>query len=107
MKGIVRTVAALACVAAALAALPMQAHAGRRGHDGRGTIHASSPSVFPPPRDPWRDWGVRSELPHRVGPPRFHHGARVGNSAPRAVWVPAQWVWDGFTWVWVAGHWVR
>lgn len=101
MNGIVRTVATLACVAVALAASPTEARA------GRGTIHASSPSVFPPPRDPWRDWGVRSELPQRAGPPRFHHGAGVGSSAPRAVWVPGQWVWDGVTWVWWPGHWVR
>jgi hypothetical protein len=89
---------------AALAAGPAAAHERSSG------FSAPPSSVFPQPRDPWRSWGVRSELPRRVGPPRTHDdGVIASPSAPRAVWVPQQWVWDGAThaWVWWPGHWVR
>jgi hypothetical protein len=91
------TLLAIAAVAAPAAA-----------HDGRGpAVNPPSPSVFPPPRDPWRSWGVRSELPRRVGPPRVHarEGVVVLTPGPGAVWVAGHWVWDGATWVWWPGHW--
>jgi len=56
------------------------------------------------PPDPWRSWGVRHDLPQRVGPPREH--GRVFAESTR-VWVPQQWVWDGAAWVWWPGGWVR
>jgi hypothetical protein len=81
-------------------------------HDGRGATVEAPPSVFPTPRDPWKSWGVRKELPQRVGPPREHAHDRArahdGFDAPRGrgtVWVPGHWAWDGTTWVWWPGHW--
>ena len=90
--------------AAALTATPVTAHDARR--DGFAPPPAS---VFPAPRDPWRSWGLRTELPHgRLVPPRVHGGgAVVAAPEPGAFWVPGQWVWDGATWVWWHGHWVR
>jgi hypothetical protein len=81
--------------------------------DGRGAGFSTAPpasSVFPQPRDPWQSWGVRNELPRRVGPPRAHDGVIVSTPArpaPAAVWVPARWVWDGAAWTWWPGAWVR
>lgn len=86
-------------------------------HDGRGPgIKSPPPSVFPTPRDPWRSWGLRRELPHRVGPPRGSH--HEGFASPRTdrhddfgtshggrVWIPGHWAWDGAAWVWWPGHW--
>jgi hypothetical protein len=82
-------------VVAALATAPAAA-----AHERGSGFNAAPSSIFPRPRDPWRSWGVRSQLPRRVGVPP---------SGPRAVWVPGQWVWDGATnaWLWWPGHWVR
>ena len=101
MRPLVRFCSMLAVVVmAALAVTPASAFDGRRAG-----YHSSPPvSVFPQPRDPWRSWGVRTELPHRVGHPRERV---VVAPPPRQVWVPEQWVWDGATWVWWPGHWVR
>jgi hypothetical protein len=99
-----RTLILLAALfAAALAPVPAAAH-----ERGSG-INAPPSSVFPQPRDPWRSWGVRSELPRRVGAPLTQDGVIVSPSAPRAVWAPGQWVWDGTinAWLWWPGHWVR
>ena len=73
---------------------------------------ASGPSVFPTPRDPWRSWGVHTELPKHLPPPRHQYGGYYGGHAyapPAAVWVPGQWVWDGYysQWVWAPGYWRR
>ncbi len=73
-----------------------------RANDSRGAGFASPPSVFPVPRDPWRSWGVRHDLPQHDGHPRVHD--RV---VAERVWVPQQWVWDGAAWVWWPGGWVR
>ena len=84
--------------------------------DNRNGFGTQAPSsVFPAPRDPWRSWGVRSEFPDRVGPPRAErhdsdrrdwnrHEWRDGS---RDYWVPAQWWWNGAAWVWWPGHWIR
>src|SRR4051812_16732698 len=87
---------------AALAAAPAAALAGTPG------IGTSSPvSVFPQPRDPWKSWGVRTEVPRHVGPPRTHERVMVTPSTP-GVWVQGQWVWDDSAgWVWWPGYWVR
>jgi len=93
--------------ALALAVSAADAHDGRRAGFGGPPLA----SVFPAPRDPWKSWGaqprLRSELPHRVGPPpgRHHHGAAGVAPAPVHVWIPGQWVSDGARWVWVPGHW--
>ena len=71
-------------------------------HDG-ARPGSSSPSVFPVQRDPWRSWGVRNG-PQHPGPPRAA-GAVVGVPVVRRVWVPGQWVSDGFRWLWAPGHW--
>jgi hypothetical protein len=77
--------------------------------DFRAIGPATSTSVFPVPRDPWRSWGVqrdpplRQTLPRHVASPRGR--APVVDSEP--VWVPAQWTWDGAAWVWWPGGWVR
>ena len=104
MRRTMSTFASLTLAAVvALATAPAAAHDGHRG------FSAPAASVFPAPRDPWRSWGVRSELPRRVGPPRthVHDPVTAGKPAPGAVWVPGQWVWDGATWLWWPGHWVR
>lgn len=85
--------------------------------DGR---RVSGPSVFPQARDPWGSWGghreVHKELPRHLPPPRHQHGhfdhghfQRGHSHAPAAVWVPGQWVWNGYysQWVWAPGHWLR
>jgi len=77
-----------------------------RANDMRGAGSASPSSVFPVPRDPWRSWGVRPDLPQRVGPPRADGRAFV-ERAPSPVWVPDQWFWNGAAWVWWPGHWAR
>ena len=73
-------------------------------NDWRGAGSASQSSVFPVPRDPWRSWGVRHDLPEHIGLPRVH--GRVFAESTR-VWIPEQWVWDGAAWVWWPGGWVR
>jgi hypothetical protein len=61
-------------------------------------------SVFPVPRDPWRSWGVRPDVPQqRIGP--RSRGDVFAEREP--MWVPGQWVWDGASWVWWPGYWVR
>ena len=97
MKRLIRTLTLLAVVAGAALVLPGHALAMRDGFK-----HSSQTSVFPQPRDPWRSWGVRSELPHRVGRPHYHDG---GIHRPVHVWVPGQWAWNGYSWVWWPGHW--
>ena len=66
-------------------------------------------SVFPQPRDPWRSWGVRQEVPHRLSPAPDHRWAGrdviVATPTPAPVWVPGQWWWDGFNWQWASGYW--
>jgi hypothetical protein len=49
---------------------------------------------------------------HRGFHPWFHQRVRQNPftqhqfiGVPK-VWVPAQWVWNGWQWVWVPGHWV-
>ena len=96
MRQIVRMLTVLAVIGAAALAMPGHVFAMRDGFR-----HSSETSVFPQPRDPWRSWGVRSELPHRVGTPHFHDGFR----RPVQVWVPGQWAWNGYGWVWYPGHW--
>lgn len=93
MRRAVRTLTTLTCLAVAVLAAP-PAEARRVG------FSAPEPSVFPQPRDPWRSWGVRSELPKRVGLPHV-----VTKPDPRGVWVPGHWAWDGAAWVWWPGHW--
>jgi len=71
-----------------------------------------APSVFLAPRDPWKSWGVHTELPRHLPPPRQHYGGYYGGHAyapPAVVWVPGQWVWDGYysQWVWAPGYWRR
>jgi hypothetical protein len=93
----IRTLALLAVLAGAMLMVPGHALAMRDGF-----THSSQTSVFPQPRDPWRSWGVRSELPRRVGSPRDHdHFVH----RPVRVWVPGQWAWNGHGWVWWPGHW--
>lgn len=104
MRPIMWRFVTVALVAALLAAAPAEAR------DARGAGFGAPPaSVFPQPRDPWRSWGVRSELPRRVGPPppRVHaqDGVIVSAPGPGAVWIPGHWAWDGATWVWWPGHW--
>jgi hypothetical protein len=110
MKRFVRTsmlLAGMLCtviVGVIAAAPPAQADGLRGGHFG------SPRSVFPQPRDPWRSWGVRSHLPHRVGPARPHvpdhaHGGVVHRPSHDTVWVPGHWAWNGAAWVWWPGHW--
>ncbi|MBM3217380.1 MAG: hypothetical protein FJZ38_01635 [Candidatus Rokubacteria bacterium] len=96
----------LAMIGLALAAVTAWA-APASAHDGRvSRITSPPPSVFPPPRDPWRSWGLRSEVPRRVGPPRAHHNEDFGTShSGRNVWVPGHWAWDGHAWVWWPGRW--
>jgi hypothetical protein len=92
---VVLAVAALTAVAA-----PASADMRRAG--------GGQSSVFPTPRDPWKSWGVRKELPHRVGPAREHAHGRHQEHAPQGhgtVWVPGHWAWNGHTWVWWPGHW--
>ena len=93
MTRIVIVVAVLLSVIAGV--MPARAHDPRPGS-------ASSSSVFPVPRDPWRSWGVRHDLPQHVGHPRVHDRVFA-----ERVWVPQQWVWDGAAWVWWPGGWVR
>jgi hypothetical protein len=105
MKRMIRTLTLLAVVASAALVLPGHAFAMRDGFK-----HSSEPSVFPQPRDPWRSWGVRSELPDRVGRPHDHDGFHYryrhgGFHQPAHVWVPGHWAWNGHTWVWWPGHW--
>ena len=90
LAGILTIVAGLATAAL----LPAAAGA----YEGRRVDYsASGPSVFPQPRDPWRSWGVRSEMPKHVGAPNHGH--------QNLFWVPGQWFWDGAAWVWWPGHW--
>jgi hypothetical protein len=98
-----RLVKLLVITVIAAAAGPVAAHAGTPG-----ISPPSSESVFPQPRDPWKSWGVRSDVPRRVGRPRADGGVAATTQAP-SVWVPGQWVWDGATgaWLWWPGHWVR
>jgi hypothetical protein len=97
-----RKLVILALFAIAAIAAPAAAH------DGRGARFSAPrpPSVFPVPRDPWRSWGVRSELPKRVGPPRADvwHGGD-GTPGPGSVWIPGHWAWNGAAWVWWPGYW--
>ena len=88
----------------ALVLTALVASTSARANDSRGAGSASPSSVFPVPPDPWRSWGVRHDLPQRVGPPR-EHGRVLAESTH--VWVPQQWVWDGAAWVWWPGGWVR
>ncbi len=100
-------------VAAALALAPGHA-LGWSSHGGPG------PSVFPRPVDPWRSWGAQPFHHHRGfhhhggfhHHPGFHSGFSIVVPSRRhlhgsPVWVPGQWVWNGFAWLWVPGHWVR
>jgi len=96
MGRVMRILALVAGLAVVVAASPAEAR--------RAGFSAPEPSVFPQPRDPWRSWGVRSELPRHVGPPRHAPNGHI-HQAPAAVWVPGHWVWDGFAWVWWPGHW--
>jgi hypothetical protein len=61
------------------------------------------PSVFPRTEDPWQRWGElhRPERPQPRPWPRGDAGDRP------VVWVPGQWIWNGYHWVWVPGHWRR
>jgi hypothetical protein len=70
--------------------------------EDRGQGVWREPSVFPQPRDPWRDWGRRHHE-HEYFDPSYQ---RPG-PPPRAVWVPGYWVWDGHRWVWIQGYWRR
>ena len=97
MRHMVRALAALAVIATAAFAMPAHVLAMPEGFR-----HSSETSVFPQPRDPWRSWGVRNELPHHVGRPYVHDGFV---HQPVQVWVPGQWAWNGATWVWWPGHW--
>jgi hypothetical protein len=95
-----RLVVMLAILGTAALAAPAVAH------DGRGSgFSTPQKSVFPIPRDPWKSWGVRSDLPRRVDSPRGHinDGGRRHDSG--SVWVPGHWAWNGAAWVWWPGHW--
>jgi hypothetical protein len=97
-----RLLGALA-VAVGLALVVTPARAGEWHHR-----HEHPASVFPQPKDPWRSWGVRRELPDHVHP-RVHRGSGrhvIATPAPAPAWVPGQWWWDGHAWRWVPGHWV-
>jgi hypothetical protein len=96
-----RVLIVLAVAVGGAAAVATPAHA----NDGRFSGFAPQTSVFPVPRDPWRSWGLRSELPEHVRAPRFRGDAVVVAPAPGPVWVQGQWVWNGFNWVWWPGHW--
>jgi len=87
----------LTIVAGLATAATMPASADAYDGHGRAGYSTSGPSVFPQPRDPWRSWGVRREVPKHVGAPNHGH--------QNLFWVPAQWFWDGATWVWWPGHW--
>ena len=102
MRTSIRTIVMIGVAAVAvLASAPAQAF----DRNDRGNTGPTS--VFPQPRDPWKSWGVRSELPRRVGPPHANvqGGAVVTSPGADTVWVPGQWFWDGATWVWWPGHW--
>jgi hypothetical protein len=75
-------------------------------HDGRGAgVSAPEKSVFPVPRDPYRSWGVRSDPPRRVDPPRVQSHDGFRRHERETVWIPGHWAWNGATWVWWPGHW--
>lgn len=95
MRRVLRAVITVAGLGIALlTATPADATDGRRAG-----FSQPAPSVFPQPRDPWRSWGVRHDIPRRVGAPHHHVP-----SQPATVWVPGHWAWDGATWVWWPGH---
>ena len=100
MGRVLRVAAMVAGLGIGLIAVPPADASGAR----RAGVTTPEPSVFPQPRDPWRSWGVREELPRRVGPPHHRHGGS-NHVPPATVWVPGQWVWDGATWVWWPGRW--
>jgi hypothetical protein len=104
MRHRVRALLALALLGtAAMAATPAWADPRRAS--------GPPPSVFPAPRDQWRSWGVHTELPRHLPPPRQHHYGYYGGQGhvPPSVFVPGQWVWDGHysQWVWAPGYWRR
>ena len=72
-----------------------------------GRDSAPQASVFPTPRDPWRSWGVRSEVPRHLGAPRATSPDVFDGQRAQPVWVPGQWVWNGATWLWWPGHWMQ
>lgn len=86
-----------------LALTPKDAGAHHRSHG----VHAAC-CVFIAPGHSFGNHGFR-------GHPRFfiHQGlvpfpsatVIVVNPAPRPVWVPGFWWWDGFQWLWVPEHW--
>jgi hypothetical protein len=97
MKRMIRPLALLAVIASVALLVPSHVFA------REGFRHSSQSSVFPQPRDPYRSWGVRTELPRRVGSPYDHdHG---DFHRPVKVWVPGHWSWNGYGWVWWPGHW--
>ena len=96
MKRMIRPLALLAVIASV--ALVVPGHVLAR----EGFRHSSQSSVFPQPRDPYRSWGVRTELPHRVGSPHDHDGHF---HRPVQVWIPGRWAWNGYSWVWWPGYW--
>lgn len=93
-----------------------------KGFHGKG-LHGRS--VFPRTPDPWKHWGrARTFGHHHHGAhhPGFRshrgsvivvpggsvfvpHGKHHGFFKHQPVWVPGQWVWNGFSWLWVPGHW--
>jgi hypothetical protein len=79
-------------------------------HSGRPIGSNPSSSVFPAPRDPWRSWGAPHHVPRQhVDPqhvqPSHGPGAPLRTPIARRVWIPGQWVSDGYRWVWTPGHW--
>ncbi len=81
------------------------------GWAGGMFLRATPPGTFAVPVDPWRNWPPRQFEPRR----HHHHPSTVivvvpGATAflpPPALWIPEQWVWNGFGWIWVPGHWSR
>ena len=92
-------------IVAILALAAMTASVAPAFADGRAS--APQASVFPAPRDPWRSWGVRSEVPRHLGAPRTMSPDVFDGQRAQPVWVPGQWVWNGATWLWWPGHWVQ
>lgn len=73
---------------------------------------SGTPSVFPHPVDPWRNWPPPRHGEFRGG---FHDGGHFRDHGGRRVIVvpggprvtPGYWAWNGYGWVWVPAYWVR
>jgi hypothetical protein len=70
------------------------------GYAARYPHRFEEPSVFPKPRDPWKNWGVRDRHLQHPGAPS------TVAVPPSARWVPGYWQWNGYQWLWIPGYWV-